>query len=93
MWKRDLNEDMNDTKAKNIKQAWQQSVAEVQRAQMSVKEKQRYIERDEDLDYGQNLIKQLGYRKPQDKKPNAEPTGTLYDEIFKTKVHKSVLLA
>ena len=49
----------------------------------------RKVEQAEDLKYGQNLIKQLGYRKVQDKKPANEPQGTLYDSIFESRVHQS----
>ena len=50
-------------------------------------------EQNEDLAYGQNLIKQLGYRSVHDKKPRTEPTGTLYDAIFQSRVHKSKEMA
>ena len=43
-----------------------------------------------DLKYGQKLIKQLGYRRPQDKKHIYEPNGTLYDYHFTSRVHASV---
>ena len=43
-----------------------------------------------DLNYGQKLIKQLGYRRPQDKKHAYEPSGTLYDYHFTSRVHASV---
>lgn len=60
---------------------------------MALRDRQRHMERDEDLNYGQNLIKKLGYKNPRDKKPAQEPTGTLYDSIFESRVHKSMILA
>ena len=51
------------------------------------------VERKEDLKYGQNLIKQLGYKNPNDKNPRNEPGGTLYDSIFESRVHESKALA
>ena len=42
-----------------------------------------------DLAYGQNLIKQLGYRRTKDKAPRNEPAGTLYDTFFESRVHAS----
>lgn len=43
--------------------------------------------------YGQNLIKQLGYRNVNDKAARLEPKGTIYDDIFASRVHKSKELA
>ena len=47
-------------------------------------------EKVDDLNYGQKLIKQLGYRRPQDKRHAYEPNGTLYDYHFTSRVHASV---
>ena len=60
---------------------------------MAHRDNERRTERKDDLKYGQNLIKQLGYKKPHDKKPGNEPGGTLYDAIFATKVHQSKALS
>ena len=65
----------------------------MQRAQIAHRENERRVERKEDLKYGQNLIKQLGYKKPHDKRPHNEPGGTLYDSMFESRVHQSKALA
>lgn len=49
--------------------------------------------KEEDLRYGQNLIKQLGYRSVADKKAKLEPKGTLYDDMFASREHASKQLA
>ena len=68
---------------------WQHHVAEVQRAQIDQCDRERKTERVKDLAYGQNLIKQLGYRRTKDKAPRNEPAGTLYDTFFESRVHAS----
>ena len=60
---------------------------------MAHRDNERRVERKEDLKYGQNLIKQLGFKKANDKKPQNEPYGTLYDTIFESRVHQSKALA
>ena len=81
---------ITDDKAQFIKKAWQSNVAEVQRAQMTHRSQLEEKEKIADMNYGQNLIKQLGYRRPQDKKHTSEPNGTLYDYMFTSRVHASV---
>ena len=73
MFSRELAADLNDSKARSIRQAWQQSVAEAQRTQIAIQENEKEKEKVKDLKYGQNLIKQLGYRRVKDKRPGNEP--------------------
>ena len=56
MLQRNFAEKHLDAKAQNIKKAWQESVAEVQRAQMEHFERKKKQEKVEDLIYGQSLI-------------------------------------
>ena len=86
-------EQIKDVKTREMKKEWHQTVADIQRAQMARNENLHHRQKDQDLKYGQNLIKQLGYRKVQDKRPGNEPKGTLYDGIFTTKVHQAKTLA
>ena len=77
----------------NKRQSWQKKVAETQRAQIINDERKRKTDQQQDLAYGQNLIKQLGYRNVQDKKPGNEPKGTLYDKLFESRTHRAKELA
>ena len=45
-------------------------------------------EKMEDLEYGQNLIKSLGFRDTKDAIPRKEPKGSIMDSLFSKKVHK-----
>lgn len=38
MFSRELDANLNDSKARSIRQAWQQSVAEAQRTQMAIQD-------------------------------------------------------
>ena len=55
---------------------------------MKFNQKKIAEEKKEDIEYGQQFIKSLGFKSSGDTVPKREPKGSLMDELFTTKTHK-----
>ena len=81
--------DKHEQRKKLLQAAWAKGTAGINKQQIDLINQKQLREKNDDVTYGIQLARNLGYEKPGAKKATKEPNGTIMDQLFSTKVHKA----